>query len=64
MTADLVIKIVDDSLGEALENYDKENGFKQIIMDTDNIFGEAVRDVPVSFSPFNRQYRYRFIECR
>lgn len=64
VTADLVIKIVDDSLGEALENYDKENGFKQIIMDTDNIFGEAVRDVPVSFSPFNRQYQYRFIECR
>lgn len=64
VTADLVIKIVDDSLGETLENYDKANGFKQIIMDTDNTFGEAVRDVPVSFSPFNRQYQYRFIKCR
>lgn len=61
VTAELVQGIVADGLPEALA-YDPKESHQTLVIDSDEGLGGAVRDVPVSFSPNNRQYRYRFIE--
>ncbi len=60
VTAELVQNILPDGLLQSL--MDEEDTEKTIIIDTDDTDGTAVKDVPVSFSPNNRQYRYRFIK--
>ncbi len=61
VTAELVQDIVPEDLLSALTKND-EDKTKSIIMDTDDADGIAIKDVPISFSPFNRQYRYRFVK--
>ena len=63
VTAELVQDIVPEGIPESLA-YDSQEGHKTIIFDSEEGFGGAVKDIPVSFSPFNRQYRYRFVEIR
>ena len=60
-TINLVGKISDCSLEDTLT----ENGAKKdcrIILDSTDPSDKAVRDVPVSFSPYKRLYEYRFIK--
>lgn len=61
VTADLVHKITDLSLEEALEEYDKSSGHRELVVETDDTTCEAVRDVPISFGLEERIYKYRFI---
>ena len=61
VTAELVQNIVPEDLLSALTKND-EDKTKSIIMDTDDADGMIIKDVPISFSPFNRQYRYRFVK--
>ena len=63
VTAELVQGIVPEGIPEALE-YDPKEGHKTIIFDSNDGYGGAVKDIPVSFSPQNRKYQYRFIEVR
>jgi len=63
VTVDLVQGIVQKSLLDALSD-DIAEEQKTIILDSNEGYGGAVKDVPVSFSPYNRQYSYRFIEIR
>ena len=60
VTAELVQDILPGGLLQSLMN--EEDTEKTIIIDTDDTDGTAVKDVPVSFSPNNRQYRYRFVK--
>lgn len=64
VTIDLIEKITQDSLEDALNDYDKTAGSKRIIMDSCEPGGEMVRDIPLSFSPSDRKYKYRFITIR
>lgn len=61
VTVELVQGIMEKTLLEALDSYDKNGPHRTIIMDTDDTSCEAVRDVPVSFSLSGREYKYRFI---
>ncbi len=61
VTVDLVQRVTDLSLEEALEDYDKSDGHRTLVIETDDTSCEAVRDVPVSFGLEERVYKYRFI---
>ena len=61
-TPDLVQGLYDEDLESVLGRYDRSKGLEQIVIETDSMSGIAVKDVPISFSPFNRQYSYRFIK--
>jgi len=63
VNADLVQGIVPEGIPEALE-YDHEEGHRTIVFDSQEGYGGAVKDVPVSYSPYNRIYKYRFVEIR
>ena len=60
---DLVQGIVDKNLIDALSD-DTDGTHKTLIIDAENGQGDAVKDLPVSFSTKNRKYKYRFIEIR
>ena len=62
VTAELVQGIVEMSLLDAL--LDGDSSDKKIVFESREGYGWAVRDVPISFSPGNRRYAYRFIEAR
>lgn len=60
VTAELLQKVVPENLKDALRNNGSES--MRIIVDAETPSGVAVRDLPLSFSPYDRQYTYRFIE--
>ena len=62
VTAELVQGIVDTELRETLNSYDLKGGHRTIVLDSDTGAGTMVKDIPVSFSSENRQYKYRFVE--
>lgn len=62
VTAELVQGIVDSELRETLNSYEPESEHRTIVIDSETEEGTMVKDVPVSFSMENRQYRYRFVE--
>ena len=64
VTIDLVQGIVNEELEKALNDYESNKERKMMIIYSQDSLGEAVRDQPISFSPFNRQYRYRFVETK
>ena len=61
VTADLVQGIVPEGIPEALLLKGIRNE-KTIFFDSAEGFGSAVKDVPISFSPYDRKYGYRFVE--
>ncbi len=61
ITAELVQGIVQSELLSALSVY-SDDKHRRIYIDDEGVEGSAVKDVPVSFSPDNRQYKYRFVK--